>query len=146
MMFQSAEEALDDTRPRTIWQRMPVLPGLLGRVMIRSQAPGSERKYKAPRKAQASSDIAADIIQRFVEQHRDAVTWVQSLNDRDAAGSIMASPFLKVFTFSVLDGCRLVVAHDRAISNRRLGTVNVALRDNLVGAGLVPARPAVWRG
>jgi hypothetical protein len=113
MMFQSAEEALDDTRPRTIWQRLPLLPGVLGRMMIRSQAPGSERKFTAPAKAQASSNIATDIIQRFVEQHRDAVTWVQSLDDRDAAGTIMTSPFLKVFTYSVLDGCRLVVAHDR---------------------------------
>jgi hypothetical protein len=113
MMFQSAEEALDNTRPRTIWQRLPLLPGVLGRIMIRSQAPGSERKYTAPAKAQASSDIAADIIQRFVEQHRDAVSWVQSLDDRDAAGSIMTSPFLKVITYTVLDGCRLVVAHDR---------------------------------
>jgi len=113
MMFQSAEAALDDIRPRTIWQRLPILPGLLGRVMIRSQAPGSERKYTAPAKAEASSDIAEDIIQRFVAQHRDAVTWVQSLDDRDAAGSIMVSPFLKVMTYSVLDGCRLVAAHDR---------------------------------
>jgi hypothetical protein len=113
LMFQSAEEALDDTRPRTIWQRLPLLHGVLGRMMIRSQAPGSERKYKAPAKAQAISDVTADIIQRFVEQHRNAVAWVGSLDDRDAAGSIMASPFLKVVTFSVLDGCRLVVAHDR---------------------------------
>jgi hypothetical protein len=114
LMFQAAEDALSDARPRTIWQRLPVLPGVLGRMMIRSQAPNSARKFTAPSQAQpATSDIAADIIQRFVEQHRDAAARVQALDERDAARTIMTSPFIRVVTYSVLDGWRLVVAHDR---------------------------------
>jgi hypothetical protein len=113
-MFRAAEDALDVARPRTVWQRLPVLPGVLGRMLIRSQAPGAVRKFTAPSKAQpASSDIAADIIQRFVEQHRDVLTWVQALDERHAARAIMTSPFIRVITYSVLDGCRLLLAHDR---------------------------------
>ena len=114
LMFQGAEDALDETRPRTLWQRLPVLPGILGRMLVRSQAPTAARKFTAPSKAQPpTSDIAADIIQRFVEQHRDAVAWVQTLDERAAARAIMTSPFIRVVTYSVLDGWRLVVAHDR---------------------------------
>lgn len=114
LMFQAAKSALDNAQPRTVWQRLPVVPGVLGRMLIRSQAPSAARKFTAPSKAQpATSDIAADIIQRFIEQHRDAISWVQALNERDAARAIMTSPFIIVVTYSVLDGWRLILAHDR---------------------------------
>jgi DinB superfamily len=92
LMFQAAEDALNDARPRTIWQRLPVLPGVLGRMLIRSQAPNSVRKFTAPSRAQpAISDIDADIIQRFIEQHGDAAANVKALDERDAARTIMTN-------------------------------------------------------
>jgi hypothetical protein len=114
LMMRAAQDALTDTAPRTLWQRLPVLPGVLGRMLIRSQAPEAVRKFTASPKAQpATSDIAADIIQRFVEQHRDSVRWLEALDERRAARAIMTSPFIRVVTYSVLDGCRLILAHDR---------------------------------
>src|ERR1043166_6542549 len=96
-----------NARPRTLWQRLPVLPGVLGRMLIRSQSPSAPRRFTAPSRAQpATGDIAADIIQRVVEQHRDAVAGVRSLDERDAARAIMTSPFIRVVTYSVLDGWR----------------------------------------
>jgi hypothetical protein len=114
LMFQAAEDALNNARPRTFWQRLPVLPGVVGRMMIRSQAPSATRKFTAPSQAQpATSDIAPDIIQRFVAQNRDAVARVRALNEPDAVRAIMTSPFIRVVTYSVLDGWRLMLAHDR---------------------------------
>jgi hypothetical protein len=114
LLFLAMDDALNDVRPRTVWQRMPVLPGLLGRMLVRSQTPGATRRFTAPSKAQpAASDIAADIIQGFVEQHRDAISRMQALDARKAARAIMTSPFVKVIAYSVLDGWRLILAHDR---------------------------------
>jgi hypothetical protein len=114
LMLQAAKAALNHDRARTVWERLPVMPGVLGRMLIRSQSPTAARKFTAPPKAQpATSDIPADVIQRFIEQHREAVAWVQALDERDAASSIMTSPFVKVITYSVLDGWRLMLAHDR---------------------------------
>jgi len=114
LMFRAAEEALNDTAPWTTWRRLPVIPGVLGRMLVRSQAPSTARRFTASPQAQpATSDIAANIIQRFLEQHRDAVARVQALDERVAARTIMTSPFIKVITYSVLDGWRLVFAHDR---------------------------------
>jgi DinB superfamily len=114
LIFQAADEALSGTQPRTIWQRLPILPGVLGRMLIRSQAPTATKKFSASPKAQpATSDIAADIIQRFVDQHRDAVARAQTLDERAASRAIMTSPFINVITYSVLDAWRLVLAHDR---------------------------------
>lgn len=114
LMLEAADEALRGAAPRTLWQRLPVLPGVCGRLLIRSQSPGGSRKFIAPIKAQpATSNIEADIIRRFVEQHRDAVVRVQALDEGETARAIMTSPFIRVVTYSVLDGWRLVVAHDR---------------------------------
>ena len=114
LMLTAAEEALTGARPRTIWQRLPVLPGVLGRMLIRSQTPNNARKFTASPKAQPSaSDIAPDIIQHFVDEHREAAACVENLDEREAARTLMTSPFVSVITYSVLDGWRLVVAHDR---------------------------------
>ena len=114
LMFRAAEEALSPSAPRSVWQRVPVLPGVWGRLLIRSQSPNATRKFTASPKAQpTSSAIDADVIVRFVDQHRDAVAAVQTMGERDAARVVMTSPFVRFITYSVLDGWRLVVAHDR---------------------------------
>jgi DinB superfamily len=113
LMLAAAKDALDQARPRTLWQRVPVVPGMLGRALIRSQAPSSTRKYAAASRAQpTASEIPADVLQRFVAQHHDLAAWVQRLDEREAARTIMVSPFISVVTYSVLDSCRLMVAHD----------------------------------
>jgi hypothetical protein len=72
------------------------------------------RKFKAAATAEPSaSDIATDVVHRFVEQQRELAMWLAALDERRAARAIMTSPFARVITYSVLDGCRLVLAHGR---------------------------------
>lgn len=114
LMFRAAEDALDDAGTRSVWQRLPVLPRVWGKLMIRSLTPEATRKLTAPAKARpAASDIGPDIVQRFIDQHRDAVVRLQALHDARAARGIVTSPFVRVITYSVLDAWRLVLAHDR---------------------------------
>lgn len=114
LMRRSAEDALDPATARTVWQRLPFIPGALGRMMIRSQAPGTARKFTAPGAAQpASSAVDADVIQRFVVQHRDMRMWLDRVEEPQAASVVMTSPFIRIVTYSVLDGLRLMLAHDR---------------------------------
>src|SRR5687768_4043768 len=54
-MFQAIDAATDSAHPRTVWQRVPVLPGVFGRMMIRSQMPEAKRKFTAPRKVVPAS-------------------------------------------------------------------------------------------
>jgi hypothetical protein len=113
-MFAAADVALAGVSARTVWQRLPVLPAVFGKALIRSQSPTGTKKYKAPSVAQPSaSDIAGDVIQRFIQQQHDAITRLETLDEDAAAGIIMTSPFIRFITYSVLDGWRIVVAHDR---------------------------------
>ncbi len=113
LMLDAATRALH--RPAaTIWQRLPMLPRFFGRALIRSQGPVVTRRYIAPAQAQpAESDLPSDVIARFVAQQHELATWMATLDERAAAKAIMVSPFIRVVTYSVLDGCRLMAAHDR---------------------------------
>ena len=113
-MADMADQALDATRRRTIWQRLPIWPGLLGRMLVRSQSPDATRRFKAPGKAQpAASAIDAGIVGRFVDQQRTLIARLDAVATRDLASAVMASPFVGLVTYSVLDGWRLMVAHER---------------------------------
>src|SRR5689334_13851375 len=45
LMLRSSTDALDASQPRTIWQRLPLLPKLWGTLLIRTQAPTASRKF-----------------------------------------------------------------------------------------------------
>jgi hypothetical protein len=111
--MQAAERAFDGSSPRTIWQRIPVMPSVLGPMIVRSQAPTTTRRFVAPSQARPSiSDIPRDIVDRFVTQHRAAVNRLGTLDEQQAARTVMVSPFVRFITYSVLDGWRLMFAHD----------------------------------
>src|SRR5690348_17748962 len=109
LMQRAGEDALTHARPRTVWERLPVWPRIFGRMLIRSQAPTATRKFVTSSVAQpASSDIAPDVVQRFVDQHGELVAWIEQLDEQRMARTVMTSPFAAFITYTVLDGCRLV--------------------------------------
>ena len=113
-MFESMDAAIDSPHSRTIWQRIPLLPRLYGVMLIKSQGPETRRRFTAPRQARpASSAVEKNIIQRYVVHQHEAAERVRALEGRDVARVIMGSPFVSFITYSVLDGCRLIVAHQR---------------------------------
>src|SRR5262249_53935235 len=94
MMLRAAREAMN-AESVSVWQRLPFLPAFFGRALIRSQAPGAAGKYTAPAKATPTrSAIARDIIERFVEQQRDVVTWIETAYEGRMARANMRSPFI----------------------------------------------------
>jgi hypothetical protein len=113
LMVQSAQAALDGAKPPTVWQRLPVLPGMFGRMLIRSQSPQATRKFTAsPLATPSSSDIGGDIVDRFIAQDHELVSWLRGLDEPRARRVVMTSPFVGFIAYSLLDGARLILAHD----------------------------------
>lgn len=113
-MFGPFDEIISGQKRATLWERMPVLPGLFGKLMVKSLSPNATQKLKAPASIQpATSVIDAQIVNRFAEHQRELSGRFTSLENFLVEKIVMTSPFLKVMTYSVLDACRLIVAHER---------------------------------
>ncbi|MGE0812544.1 MAG: DinB family protein [Vicinamibacterales bacterium] len=113
LMRDAADAALAPGRTQTLWERMPVVPGLFGRLLITSQAPGGARKFKTtPQATPAASAIDGDVVRRLVDHHRQLAAWVAGADEPRAARTVMTSPFAGFVIYTVLDGWRLMVSHD----------------------------------
>lgn len=113
-MFVPFDEVLSEQKRMTRWERMPVLPGFFGKQMVKLVSPEGARKYKAPAQIQpAASALDAQIVGRFVAQQHELVDRLERLENFFVEKIIITSPFMKLITYSVLDACRLTVAHER---------------------------------
>ena len=98
----------------SFWERMPILPGLMGKFMVRAVSPYAKQKVKAPAKIQPStSALDAQIVARFVDQQREVAEHFKQLAAVQADRIVITSPLLSVITYSLLDAARLTVAHER---------------------------------
>jgi hypothetical protein len=98
----------------TLWERAPILPGLFGKALIKSQTPNSHQKFKASNAVQPPSGaIDPQVVSRFIENHRGTVSKLRAIEELDLAKIIVTSPFIKLITYSALDAARLIVAHER---------------------------------
>jgi hypothetical protein len=113
MMFRATDEALAAGGPRGFWQRVPGAPRFFGRFLVRSMAPGTRKVKTTPAAEPSASDIAADIVVRFVAQQGEAVSRVAAVDPHAATRAIVTSPFAGFVTYSVLDAWRLTAAHER---------------------------------
>jgi hypothetical protein len=111
--FPPIEGVLAGIKP-TFWQRMPVVPGLAGKLLIKSLDPKSTRKIKAPTKFQpAQSDISASVIDDFADQQARIVEKMKATEHLDLDNIIITSPVAAAITYSLMDAYRIIVVHER---------------------------------
>jgi hypothetical protein len=112
-MWGAIQRALEPSAPRTVWQRLPLWSGLLGRMLIASMSPAATRKFAAPASAvPASSDVPREILQQFADCQQSLAAAMETLRT-DEGAVVMVSPFAKFVTYSVIDGYRIIAAHQR---------------------------------
>jgi DinB superfamily len=101
-------------KKRTLWERMPVLPGLGGKLLIKSLDPASTRKLKAPKSFQpAQSDISGSVINDFIDQQAKIVEAMKATEHLDLERLVITSPVSAAITYSLMDAYRIVVVHER---------------------------------
>lgn len=95
-------------------ERLPLLPRLFGALVLRAVQPESQRKFKASPNFQPSrSDIGSDIVGRFVSQQHELIDHINLTKDVDLRKTIITSPVASFVTYSLLDGYKIVVAHEK---------------------------------
>ena len=113
LMCVAMDDALEARVPRRLVQRLPLLPGVFGRMLVTSQSPLAARKFKAPPAGRPStSAVDRRVLDEFVDGNREMSERLQALGNRDLAREIMVSPFAWFIAYSVLDGWRIIAAHN----------------------------------
>jgi DinB family protein len=113
--FPQLDQIIEGKKSTTLWQTIPFLPGLFGRLLINSLNPDSVRKLKAPQAFQpASSNVDPQIISKFAANQNDLIHNIQAtaIDVIDLDKVIITSPALKIMTYSLIDAYRIIVAHE----------------------------------
>jgi hypothetical protein len=95
-------------------ERLPVLPGLAGKLLIKSLNPASARKIRAPKKFEpAQSDISVSVIDDFVSQQQQVIDGMKSTSHLDLEKIVITSPAVSFVAYSLMDGYRIIVTHEK---------------------------------
>lgn len=97
---------------RSLWERISPFSGFLGRLMIQTVHPETQKKVKTFGKAVPSaSEFDGRIVERFVAHQAELAEHVGALPDDLDLSTIITSPLLGLVTYSLSDGFSILVFH-----------------------------------
>jgi len=112
--FPVFDEILSGEKTPTFWERLPWLPAVWGKLLIKAVAPESQRKLKAPKIFRPSSSTVDEaIIRRFVEQQNQVIKYMKATEGLDLERIKIPSPVTGFITYSLLDAYRIIINHER---------------------------------
>ena len=108
------EEIQQGRRRQRAWERVPLLPRLFGKLLIRTLRADAGRKVKAPRALHPStSQIPAGIVASFVEQQDRLLHLMEGTAGLELERITITSPVARLITYSLMDAYRLIVVHEQ---------------------------------
>lgn len=108
------EEILAGRRRRRLWERVPLLPGVFGGLIIDALRPDSGRKVKArPAFYPSSSHIDPAVMTTFLAQQERLLRLMEASRGLDLEAITITSPVARIITYSLLDACRIIVVHEQ---------------------------------
>jgi len=111
--FPEFQKLATGARKNTVFQAYSPFSGMMGRFLVKAVSEDS-KKAKAPSKTIVPpSEIGGDIIERFAV-HIDGVNeMIEKCAAADRKKTVVSSPFLAIFTYSLEDAYTVLVEHTR---------------------------------
>jgi hypothetical protein len=111
--YPEFEKLATGARKNNFIESYSPLTGFFGRFLIKAVSEDS-KKAKAPSQSIVPpSDIEGDIIERFTSHIDEVNRRVESCSAADRRKTIVTSPFLRVFTYSLDDAYTVLVEHTK---------------------------------
>jgi len=112
--FPIIESVRSGQRKTSFLERLPVLPGLAGKLLIKSLDPASTRKIKAPKKFEpAQSEISPTVIDEFAAQQEKVIEGMKATSHLNLEKIVITSPAVSAVTYSLRDAYRIIVVHEQ---------------------------------
>ena len=110
--FPELESLAAGTRRNTLWQTWSPLSGIAGAFLVGTLKKDNQ-KTKTSQKMTPPSDIAADIVDRFVDHQAQLTDKLRSTADVDWHKVMFTSPFVKIMTYRMDVGLQAVIEHEK---------------------------------
>ncbi len=132
--FQIFESIRNGTKQTTFWERLPLLPGIWGALVLKTVKPGTTRKSRAPKIFTPSREpVPSDIVEKFCQQQRELTTAIEALAETGLDAHIITSPVARFVTYSLRSALAIIVAHEErhlqqaqnVLSELRASTANI---------------------
>ncbi len=112
--FPVVEKVARGEYKHSLKERLPLLPKFFGKIVLNAVQPEAARKLKASPKFQPSSSaIDSDIIEKFTKHQQEIIKHIKMTEHLDLKKIIITSPVASFVTYSLLDGYKIVVAHEQ---------------------------------
>ena len=111
--FPQLRSAASGNPQSGFWTRMPLLPGMFGKMLKRSVSPDEKKKFKTMKPIEPSySDIEAGVVRRFVEVQNELCELISRLDRTDLQKTIITSPASSLITYSLDDLLEILALHE----------------------------------
>ena len=112
--FPIIEEIRQGWRRPRLRERMPLLPALFGKMIIKTLQPDSGRKVKArPQFLPSSTSMDPRVIDDFLDQQERLLKEMEATRGLDLERITITSPILALITYSLMDAYRIIVVHEQ---------------------------------
>ncbi len=113
LFFPELEKIASEKRKNSFLENYSPLSSFFGNLLVKSlQKDG--RKFKAPSKAIVPpSEIDAHIVELFAAHQSELIERVKRTEKADWQKTKITSPFMKLITYTLADGYRVVIEHER---------------------------------
>jgi hypothetical protein len=113
LFYGELEKIASGNRKNSFWENWSPFTSLGGKFLVNSLKK-DERKFKAPTpKIVPPSEIDANIIELFAAHQAELIEKIRRTENADWRKTVITSPFVKVMTYNLADGFRVVVEHEK---------------------------------
>jgi DinB superfamily len=112
LYFNDFEAIAKGTHKRPFWSYIPGMTNMTGNFLLKSVLPGST-KIKTPKVFEpVQSNLPADVVQQFISNQQAIILHLKSLQNADETHTILASPALGLFTYTLKKCMEILTAHE----------------------------------
>ncbi len=118
MELRAIEKAVRGEHTQTFWERLPLLPTVFGKLLLKMVDPESAKKFKAPKNFRPSqSDVDPQILEEYFETTAKVIEFMGAGKNIDTKKMIITSPIPRI-TYSLFVAYQTIALHDRRHFNQ----------------------------
>ena len=112
--FAILEKIISGEKKTSFWERLSILPGFWGRLLVRAVHPRTSRKIKTSEVFKPREKVfSQELIKNFVEHQGQLVDLMNRTDHLNHKRIVVTSPAAKFITYSLKDCFRIIVYHEQ---------------------------------